>query len=56
MTKQLAHYFINVPKNLETEFGIVGRRVVLVDTPGFDDTDLSDTEILRRIAVWLAAS
>ncbi|KAG0694741.1 P-loop containing nucleoside triphosphate hydrolase protein, partial [Suillus ampliporus] len=33
-----------------------GRRVVLVDLPSFDDTFLSDTEILRRIAVWLASS
>ncbi|KAG0694748.1 P-loop containing nucleoside triphosphate hydrolase protein [Suillus ampliporus] len=36
--------------------GDPSRRVVLVDTPGFDDTFLSDTEILRRIAVWLASS
>ncbi|KAH6905897.1 P-loop containing nucleoside triphosphate hydrolase protein [Coprinopsis sp. MPI-PUGE-AT-0042] len=33
-----------------------GRRLVLVDTPGFDDTNENDAEILRRIAVWLAAS
>ena len=32
------------------------RRIVLVDTPGFDDTLLDDTEILRRIAIWLAIS
>ncbi|KAH7908656.1 P-loop containing nucleoside triphosphate hydrolase protein [Hygrophoropsis aurantiaca] len=32
------------------------RRVVFVDTPGFDDTYEDDTEILRRIAVWLAHS
>ncbi|KAH7925407.1 hypothetical protein BV22DRAFT_1129069 [Leucogyrophana mollusca] len=32
------------------------RRVVLVDTPGFDDTYLDDSEILRRIAGWLADS
>ncbi|KAG2074693.1 P-loop containing nucleoside triphosphate hydrolase protein, partial [Suillus decipiens] len=31
-------------------------RVVLVDTPGFDDTFVDDSEILRRIAVWLAIS
>jgi hypothetical protein len=30
------------------------RRIVLVDTPGFDDTFVDDTEILRRIAIWLA--
>jgi len=29
------------------------RRIVFVDTPGFDDTYVSDTEILRRIANWL---
>ena len=33
-----------------------GRRLVLVDTPGFDDTYTSDSEILRRIAVTLASS
>ncbi|KAG2119830.1 P-loop containing nucleoside triphosphate hydrolase protein [Suillus discolor] len=32
------------------------RRVILVDTPGFDDTYVDDSEILRRIAVWLASS
>ncbi|KAG6887440.1 hypothetical protein C0992_012254 [Termitomyces sp. T32_za158] len=31
-------------------------RIVMVDTPGFDDTVLSDREILRRIGVWLAQS
>lgn len=35
---------------------IEGRRVVIVDTPGFDDTYIDDSEILRRIAVWLATS
>jgi len=29
------------------------RRVILVDTPGFDDTYLDDPEILRRIVDWL---
>ncbi|KAL4078010.1 P-loop containing nucleoside triphosphate hydrolase protein [Scleroderma citrinum] len=29
------------------------RNIVLVDTPGFDDTFLSDTQILRNIAEWL---
>ncbi|KAF9004204.1 P-loop containing nucleoside triphosphate hydrolase protein [Cyathus striatus] len=32
------------------------RRIVVVDTPGFDDTYLDDAEILRRILVWLATS
>lgn len=29
-------------------------RLIIVDTPGFDDTYVSEPEILRRIAVWLA--
>ena len=31
-------------------------RVVMVDTPGFDDTFVGDVEILRRIADWLTVS
>lgn len=30
-----------------------GDRLVLVDTPGFDDTERSDMEILDLIANWL---
>jgi hypothetical protein len=30
--------------------------VYLVDTPGFDDTNLSDTDVLREIAAWLTGS
>ena len=30
--------------------------VYLVDTPGFDDTNRSDTEVLREIATWLTTS
>lgn len=33
-----------------------GRRIILVDTPGFDDTNVGDAEILRLIALWLARS
>ncbi|KAF5384433.1 hypothetical protein D9615_003461 [Tricholomella constricta] len=32
------------------------RRIVVLDTPGFDDTNVDDHEILRRVAVWLARS
>ena len=32
-----------------------GRRVIIVDTPGFD-THRDCTKILRRIADWLASS
>ena len=31
------------------------RRLVLVDTPGFDDTKQCEFETLRRISVWLAS-
>ncbi|KAH6887450.1 hypothetical protein B0T10DRAFT_71258 [Thelonectria olida] len=30
--------------------------VYLIDTPGFDDTNRSDTEVLREVASWLAES
>ncbi|KAI0766719.1 hypothetical protein BC629DRAFT_1596240 [Irpex lacteus] len=30
--------------------------VILIDTPGFDDTTLSDTEVLTMIASWLSNS
>ena len=33
-----------------------GRRIILVDMPGFDDTYISDEEILTHIALWLARS
>ena len=34
-------------------FQVDGQDVVLFDTPGFDDTELSDTEILKRITAFL---
>ncbi|KAK6518921.1 hypothetical protein TWF281_003613 [Arthrobotrys megalospora] len=33
-----------------------GSRVFLVDTPGFDDTNRSDSEILKDVAYWLATA
>jgi len=41
---------------LANEFTLDGRRVVLIDTPGFDDTSKSDTDILRKIAAFLATT
>ena len=32
------------------------RHIMLVDTPGFDDTYVDDVEILKHIADWLAQS
>lgn len=37
-------------------FEVDGRQVILFDTPGFDDTSLSDTEVLKRISGFLASS
>ena len=37
-------------------FDLDGRRVVLVDTPGFDDTTLSDKDVLTTIAAFLEAA
>ncbi|KAG6820492.1 hypothetical protein H0H93_016299, partial [Arthromyces matolae] len=48
-TAQLQHVILPHPTDKT-------RRVIIVDTPGFDDTYVADSEILRRIAVWLARS
>jgi GTPase Era involved in 16S rRNA processing len=29
------------------------RQIVFIDTPGFDDTNISDFDILQMIAEWL---
>jgi hypothetical protein len=34
-------------------FKIGGRLICLVDTPGFDDTNLIDTEVLDMIVTWM---
>ena len=41
---------------LSDEFTLDGRTVTLIDTPGFDDTTKSDTEILEMIAAFLATT
>jgi len=33
-----------------------GTKLFLVDTPGFDDTYKTDTEILREVAGWLTVA
>ncbi|KAG6917337.1 hypothetical protein DXG01_002908 [Tephrocybe rancida] len=48
-TAQLQHVILTHPTDPT-------RRIIVVDTPGFDDTYVADSEILRRIAVWLAQS
>ncbi|KAJ3559130.1 hypothetical protein NM688_g525 [Phlebia brevispora] len=37
-------------------FDLFDRSVTLVDTPGFDDTTVSDTDILKMIAVYLSTT
>ena len=37
-------------------FEYFGKMVTLVDTPGFDDTTVSDTDILKMIAVYLSST
>ena len=49
-TSKLQYEIVDNPPLLK------GHRVIIVDTPGFDDTYVDDVEILRRIAVWLASS
>ena len=45
-----------VEVKLANEFTLDGRRVTLIDIPGFDDTTKSDTETLNIIAAFLAST
>ncbi|KAF9781350.1 P-loop containing nucleoside triphosphate hydrolase protein [Thelephora terrestris] len=55
---------LRVGKNLKSctaevevaDFILDGRQVILIDTPGFDDTNVSDAEILKKIAAFLAVT
>jgi len=38
---------------LSKPFTLDGRKVVLIDTPGFNDTEISDSEVLRMITAFL---
>lgn len=38
------------------EFMLEGRKVMLIDTPGFDDSNKSDTDVLKMIAAFLGES
>lgn len=35
------------------EFILDGRRVALIDTPGFDGTTLSDTDVLTKVGTFM---
>ena len=41
---------------LADKFTLDGRSVTLIDTPGFDDTTKSDSDILEMIAAFLATA
>ena len=41
---------------LSEEFELDGQRVVLIDTPGFNDTTTSDMDVLKLIAAFLETS
>ena len=49
---------IVIPNQVDRNFSYLPpeTRVIIVDTPGFDDTIASDFEILKRIANWLQES
>ena len=38
------------------KFALDGKPVILIDTPGFDDTTKSDADILKLIAAFLATT
>ena len=39
---------------LADPFYLDGRRVILIDTPGFDNTTQGETDVLNMVAVFLA--
>ncbi|KAG6833273.1 hypothetical protein H0H87_009448 [Tephrocybe sp. NHM501043] len=48
-TEQVSHYTVPNPRNRR-------RRIMLVDTPGFDDYKIEDRDILDKIVHWLKKS
>jgi len=38
---------------LSLPFELDGHRIILIDTPGFDDTKLSDTAVLNMIGAFM---
>lgn len=45
--------FLGTENVLAVECKVDNQDIILVDTPGFSDTNLSDTEVLERIAGWM---
>jgi len=52
-TRKLTRSKTGTEDVLAVPYRIGNENVMLVDTPGFSDTNFSDTEILRRIAAWM---
>jgi len=51
---KIGHNLESLTRDIETTSWTFQRRqILLVDTPGFDDTFLSDTEVLAMIAEYL---
>jgi len=55
-TKEIVPIIIDVKKRGLDRPLLRGKRLILLDTPGFDDTAGHEALILRRIAIWLAQS
>ncbi|KAI3340464.1 P-loop containing nucleoside triphosphate hydrolase protein [Ustulina deusta] len=57
---EVGHNLTSCTQNVETYVFhhpmLRSGRVYLVDTPGFDDTNRMDTEILRTLGAWLTAT
>ena len=55
-TKELKPIIIDVQRMGLDPRRLRGKRLILLDTPGFDDTAGHEAIILRRIVIWLARS
>ncbi|KAJ3561873.1 hypothetical protein NP233_g9927 [Leucocoprinus birnbaumii] len=65
LTRQPGKRACNTPRSVTQEVEAIriecpgdvhGRSIVLVDTPGFDDTSRSDMQVLELISNWLVAT
>ncbi|TFK19924.1 P-loop containing nucleoside triphosphate hydrolase protein, partial [Coprinopsis marcescibilis] len=55
-TQKLQAITMNMPAQFQMMYPKLSScRIVLVDTPGFEDPNVSEYETLRKIAVWLAS-
>ncbi|TFK19486.1 hypothetical protein FA15DRAFT_674372 [Coprinopsis marcescibilis] len=53
-TKDMEEFKMVMPLELANKYpGLCSKNIVLVDTPGFDNSHLDDSEILQRMVLWL---